>query len=79
MEQDWKKLEVLLKAISNDELVVFAGAGVSMGKPSNLPDFKQLTKEIARNTGDEPTNPLDRFLGKLVDKGVKVHKRAARL
>lgn len=79
MEEDWEKLEHILEAISNDELVIFAGAGVSMGKPSNLPDFEKLTKKIANGTGDEPTNPLDRFLGKLVDKGVKVHKRAARL
>ena len=50
MEQDWEKLEVLLETISNDELVVFAGAGVSMGKPSNLPDFEKLVYKISKNT-----------------------------
>ena len=40
-----------LDAIQDEKLVVFAGAGVSMGKPSNLPSFEQLAKYIAVGTG----------------------------
>lgn len=32
----------LLEAQEEGKLVIFAGAGVSMGDPSNLPDFKGL-------------------------------------
>ena len=36
--------ERLLNAQHNDSLVMFAGAGVSMGPPSNYPDFNDLTQ-----------------------------------
>ena len=42
---DWP--EPLVDAIQNDRLVVFAGAGVSMGEPSYLPDFESLADAIA--------------------------------
>jgi hypothetical protein len=41
----------ILDAIRDDRLVVFAGAGVSMGPPANLPDFVKLAKDIAAGTG----------------------------
>ena len=70
----------LLDALRNDRLVVFAGAGVSMGKPANLPDFKGLTKAIAQGTGKKlkAKEPEDRFLGTLKNSGINVHKIAAK-
>ncbi len=65
----------LLKAISDDQLVVFAGAGVSIGEPANLPSFDQLANQIATGhslvRNQEQT--VDVFLGQLRHAGVKVH------
>ena len=66
----------ILDAIKDGKLVIFAGAGVSMGPPSNLDDFRKLAEKIARNTGLTPELPLDRFLGVLHHRGVAVHQRA---
>mgnify|MGYP001331160494 CR=1 FL=1 len=65
----------LIRAIRRDGLVVFAGAGVSMGVPAKLPNFSGLTKNIARETGAEraDSEPDDRFLGRLHKKGLPVH------
>lgn len=67
----------IIKALRDHELVIFAGAGVSMGAPSNLPSFEELSKNIARGTGCEPRPPWDQLLGRLQCKGVKVHQLAA--
>ncbi len=40
--------EPLLNAQKNGTLVVFAGAGVSMGPPANYPNFTQLADKVAR-------------------------------
>jgi len=69
----------ILDAIKDDKLVVFAGAGVSIGAPSNLDNFWKLAEKIARNTGLTPELPLDRFLGVLQHRGVAVHQRALEL
>ena len=71
--------EQVLSALRDDRLVVFAGAGVSMGEPANLPDFRQLAKIVARGTGQSlgKTEPVDQFLGRLVSSGVDVHGRTA--
>lgn len=69
----------ILDALRDDRLAIFAGAGVSMGPPSNLPSFWKLTCEIAQGTGLNPGEPLDRFLGQLKHRGVSVHERAAHL
>lgn len=71
--------DCILDALRDDQLVVFAGAGVSMGPPSNLASFWTLTSEVARGTGAIPTEPLDRFLGQLHHSKVAVHERAAQL
>ncbi|MBW8190644.1 SIR2 family protein [Neiella marina] len=55
----------LIDAAEQGNLVVFAGAGVSMGEPSNLPSFWKLAEDIARGFGYEPKEPLDQFLGSL--------------
>lgn len=69
----------ILDALRDDRLVVFAGAGVSMGPPSNLASFWKLTCEIAQGTGLAPSEPLDRFLGQLHHRNVAVHERAAQI
>lgn len=71
--------DCILDSLRDNELVVFAGAGVSMGPPSNLASFWKLTCDIAKGTGLTPTEPLDRFLGQLHHSNVSVHERAAQL
>jgi SIR2-like domain/Domain of unknown function (DUF4020) len=71
--------DCILDALRDDRLVVFAGAGVSMGPPSNLASFWKLTCDIAQGTGLAPSEPLDRFLGELHHRNVAVHERAAQL
>ena len=69
----------LLNAMNDGELVVFAGAGVSMGEPACLPSFKNLAGMIAAGTDQalQDGDPIDHFLGKLRHGGVKVHELAA--
>lgn len=68
----------VLNALEAGQLVVFAGAGVSMGAPSNLPDFRGLAEQIAAGSLTRREHePIDRFLGRLEKNGVQVHKRAA--
>ena len=72
----------LLSALRDGELIIFAGAGVSMGEPACLPLFKELAEKIAQGTDEvlqekeSEREPEDRFLGRLHQKGVKVHERA---
>ena len=71
----------LLTALHDQRLVVFAGAGVSMGEPAWLPDFAKLANAIAYGTGKvlkgQDSEPIDRFLGGLQSREVNVHDRAA--
>ena len=69
----------LLAALRDGKLVVFAGAGVSMGKPACLPNFEGLEDRIAAGTGQtrQDSEPVDRFLGRLQHTGVDVHARAS--
>ena len=47
----------LLDALRDNKLVVFAGAGVSIGEPARLPDFCTLTEIIAQNAIETPKFP----------------------
>src|ERR1035441_3408935 len=68
----------LLDAQANGELVIFAGAGVSMPSPSNLPDFPRLANELANGTATlEQGEDVDRFLGKLPD-NLNIYERTRR-
>ena len=69
----------LLDALRDSNLVVFAGAGVSIGEPAGLPDFRKLAIAVSEGTGEVLAKgaPEDGFLGRLQDKGVDVHTRAA--
>ncbi len=71
----------LIDAIRANRLVIFAGAGVSVGSPANLPDFLTLAKEIARGSTLSRTEnePVDHFMGRLQHEGVKVHQEVASL
>jgi hypothetical protein len=68
----------LLRARDEGELVVFAGAGVSCGSPSNLPMFPGLVQRIAENSVIQrsPEEHEDQFLGKLDVGGIRVHELA---
>ncbi|NUN13946.1 MAG: SIR2 family protein [Myxococcales bacterium] len=70
------KVPELMEAAVKRKLVVFAGAGVSMGPPANLPDFRTLAENI---TGRKPPQnmQLEVFLGKAHDGGTHVHQNAA--
>lgn len=69
----------LWDALRNRRLVVFAGAGLSMGKPAKLPDFGHLAKEIANGERMLKGESEDRFLGRLHHQGVNVHQLAAEI
>ena len=73
--------EPLLNALRNGRLVVFAGAGVSMGPRAGLPSFRRLAEQVAEGTGQSIGNEEaeDRFLGRLKDRGTNVHQRAAQI
>ena len=73
--------EPLLTCLRKRELVVFAGAGISMGSPGNLPDFKKLALQIVQGTNFEKHGweQEDQFLGRLQDGGVRVHQKAAHI
>ena len=70
--------EPLLNALRDGRLVVFAGAGVSMGPPAGLPDFRRLAEWVAEGTvqpSKTKSETDDQFLGRLKDREVQVHQR----
>lgn len=67
----------LLSSQRDGRLVVFAGAGVSMGPPSNLPDFKDLALQLAgAGITLDKDEPYDRFLGRVENRGTNLQVRA---
>jgi NAD-dependent SIR2 family protein deacetylase len=72
----------LERARANGELVIFAGAGVSISPPANLPSFLELAKQIAEprvQCSPEYARALDRYLGRAAREGVDVQSRARHL
>lgn len=70
----------LVTAHREGDLVLFVGAGASMGAPSNLPSFRQLADALAGERLADPAasddDRLDDFLGRLDDEhGGDVHTR----
>lgn len=57
----------ILDAHERGELVFFVGAGASLGKPSNLPHFRNLAKRLARMASHpfSTRGGLDFFIGQL--------------
>ncbi len=69
--------QALVAAQRQGRLVIFAGAGVSMGPPANLPSFEDLAVQIAGGALDRrPTEPLDAYLGRVEQHGINVQARA---
>ena len=82
--------EPLLNALRDGRLVVFAGAGVSMESPAELPSFRKLAERVADGTGQSrarkdhgkvvESETEDQFLGRLEDcKGKESHQLATKL
>ena len=68
--------EELIRAQRDGNLVVFAGAGVSMSPPANYPSFEKLAEIVAGGAYTRKEHePIDRFFGRLENKGVQVHSR----
>jgi hypothetical protein len=66
----------LVDARKQGRLAVFAGAGVSIDPPSNLPSFNGLVDEVADGVGHQKQGErFDQFLGRLHQNGngVQVH------
>src|SRR5277367_330280 len=75
----------LIDAHKAGTLVLFVGAGASMGPPSYLPNFEQLVERVRDESaltsviGDVKGGPLDEILGRMQDDhGVPVHECVAR-
>jgi hypothetical protein len=69
----------LLDAQRVGDLVIFAGAGVSIPHPSNYPNFENLADQVAPVLTREEPEPVDRFLGRLAHRKVDVHARVKAL
>lgn len=71
----------IVEAIKDRNLVVFAGAGASVGEPTSLPNFKEIAEKIAEGTkhtlGD--SDPCEFFLGMLKAEGIRVNEEAAEI
>jgi hypothetical protein len=68
--------QTVIDAQRRGELVVFAGAGVSMDAPSSYPNFRELAMELggmAYPIGEH--EPIDRYLGRLAEHNIAVHAR----
>ncbi len=65
-------------AQENGSLVIFAGAGISMPPPSNLPSFNKLACDICGLASLEHGKE-DQLLGEHAHNGTDVHRVAARL
>ena len=70
----------LLSALRDGSLVVFAGAGVSVGKPASLPKFSCLVESISQYADEtrRADESEDVFLGRLWYQDKPVHDIAAR-
>jgi len=66
----------VISAQDKSNLVIFAGAGVSMGSPALLPSFKKLVDQICNVLPYDDSEPLEKVLGRHFDHGVNVHSQA---
>ncbi|WP_215900698.1 hypothetical protein, partial [Acinetobacter sp. TUM15064] len=60
-------------SLKHNRVIVFAGAGVSMATPANLPDFVTLTRKILNLDDNEKFDNPDQKLGEGFDQGVRIH------
>jgi hypothetical protein len=69
--------QALVAAQREGSLVIFAGAGVSMGPPANVPSFEDLIVQIAGGAlARRPTEPLDGYLGRVEQHCINVQAGA---
>lgn len=68
--------EKIIEAIKNNKLVIFAGAGVSMSSPTNLPNFNKLTEDVGKEVHDYKNEDEtdDQYLGRLKNTGHNVNE-----
>ena len=71
----------IVEAIKDRKLVVFAGAGASVGEPTSLPDFKELAEKIAEGTRHtlSDSDPCEFFLGMLKAEDIHVNEETAEI
>ena len=71
----------LRTALRDGQLVIFAGAGVSMGQPAGLPDSAGLAHRIAEETGmnKKDLETEEEFLGRIENDGIEVRSLAVKL
>ncbi len=71
----------ILDAIKSNSLVVFAGAGASIGAPTNLPNFNDMCDQIADGSHFERAEGVacEVFLGTLKANDIKVNEIAAEI
>ena len=71
----------IVESIKNGKLVVFAGAGASVDKPTSLPNFETLTEMIAEDTGKTlgKNDLCEVFLGALEAQGIDARGLAAEI
>ncbi len=73
----------LIQASRSGDLAIFAGAGVSMGEPTNLPGFEKLVDDIkervdpSHRIGDRNDESFIRYLGYLEKECGGVHEACA--
>jgi hypothetical protein len=68
--------QAVIDAQKRGELVLFAGAGVSIDAPSNYPNFLDLATELGGTAYPIRDHELiDRYLGRLAEHGIAVHDR----
>lgn len=72
----------LYDSIKNGNVVVFVGAGASMGEPTSLPSFHKLAADVGEVTGEGFKDVLEvpeTFLGRLQDSKYNVKNIVTRL
>jgi hypothetical protein len=68
--------QAVIDAQKRGELVLFAGAGVSIDPPSNYPNFLDLATELGGIAYPIREHELiDRYLGRLAEHSIAVHDR----
>lgn len=68
--------DYLIRELSDHHCVVFVGAGVSCGSPTNLPNFERLADTIVENSVyiRNKNEAIDQFLGRYQrETGIDVH------
>jgi hypothetical protein len=77
-----EKVEIddsLVGALRDGKLVIFAGAGISMGAPTKLPSFDQLAGELgaAAKVDRHDHELVERYLGRIADSGFPLHEQTS--